>query len=114
MSEREKSVEQQIKDADLVNKVRRDLGEEAAEAARLFTDMDDDEKDVTIFGVGLKAVFGANIVDILTATMLLKIMMKKDKELTKAFIASMNVIFGKKIKEEMEERDFFKGEDFTK
>ena len=114
----EKTVEEQIRDSELINKVKNDLGEEAAEAAQIFTTMDKDEKDLTLFGVGLKSVCGAEISDILIATTLMKLMMMKDKDLTKTFLRTLLAIFSKKIREEVEKDglldkdNFFKTDDF--
>lgn len=111
---KEKTVEEQIRESELINKVKKDLGDDAAEAVSIFTKMDSDEQDFTLFAVGLKSVCGAEVSDIMVTTTLLKLMMKKDKDLTKAFISSLISIFSKKIINMIDKDTFFNTEDFKK
>lgn len=102
MDEKNKTVEQQILDSDLVNKLRNEFGEEGEDFAKMFIAASIEDKLMTLILFGWKCITRAGQMEMIALEIALKELMKVAPRDTSILLRVLSDGFKRIIEEENE------------
>lgn len=102
---REKSVEEQIAEADLVNTMKGISGEEGENLAKKFLKCDEDTQVILTTVMGLKITHHLSLEDAKTVCMIFQMFMEKDKDACTLLFHILNTALHDKVTNRMKKKN---------